>query len=1262
MKKITLLLILLVTSLGFSQSFPLDFSDASQIFDDGDPGVATSIVVDPAGCSADGCSGDVLQIIGSAAQYDPAALNLASYVDLTDSANNTISLEFYAASAGDLLIQFSQPAQESGQNGFAIEINTPVVTGLNSLSLDFDTAGNAYPNSAAAVTLDKYSKISIFVDFADTTGLVQTHFLDNVTGGLDGGLVPNPITELTVDFEIGESDFVAFGMDFGEIDNPDTNGNSSARIAQVADINIGSYSNIQYSIPAGIDLSSGDRAFTMLFKGPRAIPVNLKLEGGTAVEKIANYSGSGDWETLTFDFSTTTVTDKNNIVLFFDIEAAPSVDGVDDIFFFDDFTLGQAPDSGSIEACEGGELVNDFETSDASIFTNFGGGVGTIVDNTDTSVNSSAKVAQYVKNAGFEYGGITIALDSNIDLVNGTFTIDVKSSSVRQLLFKLEGLNQQDILPTSGTGWETLSYDFSAQEGEVTGITLIMDNGTMGDGSSDWTIQFDNIRTCEGNEIVACEGGELVNDFETSDASIFTNFGGGVGTIVDNTDTSVNSSAKVAQYVKNAGFEYGGITIALDSNIDLVNGTFTIDVKSSSVRQLLFKLEGLNQQDILPTSGTGWETLSYDFSAQEGEVTGITLIMDNGTMGDGSSDWTIQFDNIRLCDNGTTGGGDNTACAGTSTVASEGAYSVGYNYSFETVGNDVNVTFELLDTDKPGFNPQIFIQPSTFINMDVSAAPIYTGVITVTAGETINFAIRGAYTGGLVTSQFFDYVVGDDCVPTPDEDNVTLSDLQVDGTTIDSFSGSTVSYDVEVSEGDALPVVSATAAFGTVGTITQASALPGTATFDVTSQSTNFVETYTVNFVFVGPQTAAPTPPVLQPSDVVSIYSDAYAEIPGINYDAGWCEGTGAVTEVSFSVPSSDPTTNLVTNGDFQTGVPTPWTGNGANPVDLGGGNFFNEVNVTAVGNPYDVNLSQEILLNNGSTYTLTFDAFTDNTTGSRTMIAGLGQTGPPYESLTETVTLTSVSQTFTYTFTINYGDSVTDRVIFDMGADTGFVFIDNVSVQEVSTTDSAFAYNGKPCQGITFNENPQNTSGLESGARLNGTINFHVDLYIETGTDLTNKVFNVKVIHPAGAGETEFPININSLSPAPVPGTWYSYDTTVTLLDPTIREVGVTSNLNNEVWYDNLYLYRAGALGVNDFDLNDLNVSPNPTKGVWNINSSNSTIDNVVVYDLLGKRVLNLSPNSQQVTIDGSGLKTGIYLARLSSNGLTKTIKLVKN
>ena len=144
---------------------------------------------------------------------------------------------------------------------------------------------------------------------------------------------------------------------------------------------------------------------------------------------------------------------------------------------------------------------------------------------------------------------------------------------------------------------------------------------------------------------------------------------------------------------------------------------------------------------------------------------------------------------------------------------------------------------------------------------------------------------------------------------------------------------------------------------------------------------------------------------------------------------------------------------NLVTNGDFQTGLNSPWSGNAANVVDLGSGTFVNQANVTAVGNAYNVNLSQEILLNNGSTYLLTFDAFTDVNTNSRTMVVGLGQNGSPYAALTSIASLTSTPQSFSYQFTINYGDAVPDRVLFDMGAALGYVFIDNVSVVQVVST-----------------------------------------------------------------------------------------------------------------------------------------------------------------------------------------------------------------
>lgn len=144
---------------------------------------------------------------------------------------------------------------------------------------------------------------------------------------------------------------------------------------------------------------------------------------------------------------------------------------------------------------------------------------------------------------------------------------------------------------------------------------------------------------------------------------------------------------------------------------------------------------------------------------------------------------------------------------------------------------------------------------------------------------------------------------------------------------------------------------------------------------------------------------------------------------------------------------------NLVDNGDFQTGTATPWYGNAVNVVDLGGGTYVNQANVTVAGNAYEVNLSQNISLDNGKLYELTFDAFTDAATNSRTMIVGLGQNAAPWTALTTTSTLTATSQTFTYRFTINYGDTVPDRVIFDMGAAVGFVFIDNVSVVEIQST-----------------------------------------------------------------------------------------------------------------------------------------------------------------------------------------------------------------
>ena len=610
-------------------------------------GAAFQVVANPDESGANPTASNVGEIVNSGAAFEGFFFDLGAPLDLTT--DKTVKVLFWADTAVDVLLKL-----ENGTGADTEVVASHTGSGWEELYFTFDSSFS-------------YDTITFFVDGPGTTA--GTFYLDTICQ-INTSEVPCVDTELNfpIDFDCETIDYaekIVGNVSFTVVDNPELSGiNATAsKVGQMT--NVGeNFENAFFNLDTPIDFST-DNGITLKLFSEQALPVLLKFEDGTEanVEDLQMHTGSG-WEEMTFTLESTG--SYNDMVLFVAFNQTDA-----GTFYIDDLVqvAGESTaDMGSITECAGGTLVNDFETADDSIFNNFGGGVGTIVDNTDTTINMSTKKATYVKNAGEVFGGITIGLDSNIDFDAGTFSIDVNSQSVRQLLFKLEGLNIELILPTSGTGWETINYDFSASAGNVgavTGITLIMDNGVQGDGSADWTIDFDNIRLCSngatsGGTLVECSGGELLNNYETADNSIFNNFGGGVGTIEDNTDMSVNTSAKIGKYVKNAGEVFGGITIALDSNIDFDSGTFSLDVSTQAVRQLLFKLEGLNIELILPTSGTGWETLNYDFSAVAGNVgmiTGITLISDNGTQGDGSEDWTVYFDNMRLCSNGGTSTG-----------------------------------------------------------------------------------------------------------------------------------------------------------------------------------------------------------------------------------------------------------------------------------------------------------------------------------------------------------------------------------------------------------------------------------------------------------------------------------------------------------------------------------------------------------------------------------------------------------------------------
>jgi hypothetical protein len=290
----------------------------------------------------------------------------------------------------------------------------------------------------------------------------------------------------------------------------------------------------------------------------------------------------------------------------------------------------------------------------------FDGGATSVVANPDTNGNSSSSVLQLVKGAGQPWAGSKITIPTPFDFSGGT-TITAKVWSPRaglNLLFKFEdavpwpnvtGTAEVIATTTVANGWETLSFDFSGIDMGIDwyNLVMIMDNGTQGDGSANYTIYVDDIST----------NPEL--DFEP--AFTLDAFDGGATSVVANPDTNGNTSNNVLQLVKGAGQPWAGSKVTVPMPFDFSGGT-TVTAKVWSPRaglNLLFKFEdavpwpnvtGTAEVIATTTVANGWETLTFDFSGIDMGIDWYNLVMiiDNGTQGDGSANYTIYVDDIDI--------------------------------------------------------------------------------------------------------------------------------------------------------------------------------------------------------------------------------------------------------------------------------------------------------------------------------------------------------------------------------------------------------------------------------------------------------------------------------------------------------------------------------------------------------------------------------------------------------------------------------------
>jgi hypothetical protein len=202
----------------------------------------------------------------------------------------------------------------------------------------------------------------------------------------------------------------------------------------------------------------------------------------------------------------------------------------------------------------------------------------------------------------------------------------------------------------------------------------------------------------------------------------------------------------------------------------------------------------------------------------------------------------------------------------------------------------------------------------------------------------------------------------------------------------------------------------------------------------------------------------------------------------------------------------------------------------------------------------------------------------------------------------------------------------------------------------------------GIDCQGIDFKSDKQDLSSFT---------HVHFDFYTND-TDLTGDIFNFKLVDFAGgnAEGSALEVNINgSTTPQLVANQWVSVDVDITSLGgivannltrSDVAQIGITTTNLTNVWYDNIYLWKAPIAGIDDHSLSAVRMYPNPANGVVKFTTVSKDALEVSVYDLLGKEVMPLQIVQTELNI--SSLTPGIYFIKMSQANSSVTKKLLVN
>jgi len=702
--------------------------------------------------------------------------------------------------------------------------------------------------------------------------------------------------------------------------------------------------------------------------------------------------------------------------------------------------------------------------------------------------------------------------------------------------------------------------------------------------------------------------------------------------VVDNTvSDAINSSAKVGALTCASTTPAWGLAFATyNVTFDSTNATVTMDVlKDGRAVNVAVKFEdsvgGTSKEVSATASGSaGWETLSFDFSS----------LVDNGITYDkiviipdfaARTETTVTyFDNVEFSAAQVSNVFTPNAPATAPTVDAADVISV-YSDSYTSVITNSNPNWgQTTQVSEETLFSNNFLKYTdlTYQGMEYTASD-------VDAKEYLHL----------------DYFIGT-------ESTTAFSIFLIGGGEIEKVldvtaKGSWVSVDINLADFDGVNLTS----------VNQ---------FKFTGNGTVYVD----NLYFHGASTRVPPPADPQPdqsapsptpdaSEVISVYSDPYTSVGISEINPGW----GQLTQQSeidltgdmilkyknlnyqgMTFTSSDVSSKKFLHIDYWISSQST-TGFQLFLISPGVENAYDlDVSVKDQWVSVDIDLSNYI-----ADLTDVFQfKFVDTVGGGLVYVDNLyfhGTADPPAPAITS-VDLDFEDASDASNWTPSNPSMAFTHV--ETGGNPGgaleFGFYGGGD-HRLSYTGSNFDYTGAATARITFDI-------LQSSATLAGTaIHFRSST---TGTDDASATF-------VGAIQSE---GINA-------STWtsFQYDETVTndsdliFISFQIAQ-GAFPEAEGVFLLDNVavtLLDENGAtLSTYEIETPQFITYPNPLQNTLNVKGT-MEVENISIYDLMGRNVLNAAPNKSEFSLDVSHLNKGVYMVQLKAGDKETTLKVIK-